>query len=71
MSKPASNENFLKEVSPDYTIHSRGSGSNGIDITLLRDSLSKTTWERMQANDDALNFAETLRAAMEKRNAKS
>ncbi len=71
MSKPASNENSLKEVSPDYTIHSRGSGSSGIDITLLRDSLSKTTWERMQANDDALNFAESLRAAMEKRNAKS
>jgi len=48
-----------------------GSGSDeGIDISLLEDSLSKTPWERMQANDDALRFADSLRAAMEKRNAK-
>ena len=39
-------------------------------IGLLKDSLAKTPWERMQANDDALNFAESLRAAMERRNAK-
>jgi hypothetical protein len=37
---------------------------------LLRDSLAKTPWERMQANDDALNFAELLRTAMEKHHAK-
>ncbi len=42
-----------------------------IDISLLEDSLKKTPWERMQANDDALRFADTLREAMEKRNAKS
>ena len=42
----------------------------GIDLSLLEDSLSKTPWERMQANDDALRFADSLRAAMEKRNAK-
>jgi len=47
------------------------SGSDvGIDLSLLEDSLSKTPWERMQANDDALRFADSLRAAMEKRNAK-
>jgi hypothetical protein len=47
-----------------------GNGSDeGIDLSLL-DSLSKTPWERMQANDDALLFADLLRAAMEKRNAK-
>jgi hypothetical protein len=40
-------------------------------LSLLRDSLAKTPWERMQANDDALNFAESLRIAMEKRRAKS
>jgi hypothetical protein len=45
-------------------------GDEEIDLSLLKDSLSKTTWERMQANDDALRFADTLRAAMEKRNAK-
>lgn len=42
-----------------------------IDLSLLEDSLAKTPWERMLANDDALRFAESLRAAMEKRNAKS
>jgi len=57
----------LREVSPSYAVHA----DEGIDLSLLKDSLAKTTWERMQANDDALNFAESLRAAMEKRNAKS
>jgi hypothetical protein len=41
-----------------------------IDLSLLEDSLAKTPWERMLANDDALNFADSLRTAMEKRNAK-
>ena len=68
MSNEANNENALKEASPDYGFES---GPSGIDISLLRDSLSKTPWERMQANDDALNFAESLRAAMKKRDAKS
>ncbi len=43
---------------------------DGMDVSLLEDSLAKTPWERMQANDDALRFADSLRAAMEKRNAK-
>lgn len=55
----------LREALPTY------SAGGDIDIELLKDSLAKTPWERMQANDDALNFADTLRAAMEKRNAKS
>jgi hypothetical protein len=38
---------------------------------LLEDSLTKSPWERMQANDDALNLGETLRAAMERRHAES
>ncbi len=42
-----------------------------VDISLLEDSLRKTPWERMLANDDALRFAELLREAMEKRNASS
>ncbi len=47
-------------------------GAEGdIDLFLLKDSLSKTPWERMQANDDALNFAESLQAAMKRRNAES
>jgi hypothetical protein len=40
------------------------------DLSLLKDSLAKTPWERMQANDDALNFGESLRAAMLKHHAK-
>lgn len=59
-------ENVLKEAAPAYR-----TAAGDIDLSLLKDSLSKTPWERMQANDDALNFAESLRAAMKKRNAKS
>jgi hypothetical protein len=58
------NEFILKESSPIY------GSDNEIDLSLLKDSLAKTPWERMQANDDALNFAESLRTAMRKRNAK-
>jgi hypothetical protein len=56
----------LHEAAPVY-----GSASvEDIDLFLLKDSLAKTPWERMQANDDALNFAESLRAAMLRRHAK-
>jgi hypothetical protein len=41
-----------------------------LDVSLLEDSLAKTPWERMQANDDALNFGDSLREAMERRHAK-
>ena len=64
--QPANDEMMLKETSPVYRVATE----NGIDLALLKDSLAKTPWERMQANDDALNFAESLRAAMERRNAK-
>ena len=56
----------LNDISPPY----RTAGDGDIDLALLKANLAKTPWERMQANDDALNFAESLRAAMEKRNAK-
>ena len=55
----------FSEAAPVYDASSR----DGIDLSLLRDSLSKTPWERMQANDDALNFAESLRHAMMNRHA--
>ncbi len=45
------------------------SSDSDIDLSLLDDSLAMTPWERMQANDDALNFAESLKRAMEERNA--
>jgi len=60
-------ESILNEASPVYLAATDGD----IDLSLSRESLAKTPWERMQANDDALNFAESLRAAMERRNAKS
>jgi hypothetical protein len=43
--------------------------TDGIDASLLEDSLALSPWERMQANDDALNFGGALRAAMERRRA--
>lgn len=64
--KRANNEIVLKEASPKYG----EVADSDIDLSLLKDSLAKTPWERMQANDDALNYAESLRAAMQKRNAK-
>ena len=61
------NQEFvLKETSAAYHVGADGD----IDVSLLKVNLAKTPWERMQANDDALNFAESLRTAMEKRNAK-
>ena len=47
------------------------SSDGEIDVTLLQDSLAKTPWERMQANDDALNFGDALRDAMQHGHAKS
>lgn len=59
-------ELVLQETSPKD-----GAATDGdIDLSLLKDNLAKTPWERMQANDDALNFAESLRAAMKERRAK-
>ncbi len=51
---------------PDTPSH-----ASDIDLSLLEESLRLTPWERMLANDDALNFAESLRRAMEKRYAES
>ncbi len=56
----------LKEASPACGVSTDGD----IDLSLLRDNLAKTPWERMQANDDALNFSESLRTAMKNHHAK-
>jgi hypothetical protein len=55
----------LKAISSSYV-----PDADDIDLSLLKDSLAKSAWERMQANDDALNFAESLRAAMNERHAR-
>ena len=44
---------------------------DGIDISLLEESLTKTVWERMLANDDALRLADLLQTAMLKTRAKA
>ncbi len=62
--------NDIKAAAPAAVLANGVSPADGLDVGLLEDSLAKTPWERMQANDDALRFAEALRAAMEKRNAK-
>ena len=46
-------------------------GSGDSDFSMLEDSLAMTPWERILANDDMVNFGDSLRDAMEKRNAKS
>ena len=42
----------------------------GIDLSLLEDSLAKTVWERMLANDDALRLADLLQSAVLRTRAK-
>ena len=60
------NGSAVREAAPEF----RAGTECEIDDSLLTDSLAKTPWERMQANDDALRFADSLRDAMERRNAK-
>lgn len=56
---------ILKEVSPENQFRP---GED--DFSMLEDSLALTPWERILANDDIVNFGDSLRVAMEKRNAK-
>jgi hypothetical protein len=65
------NEPVLKEAWPGYVPAGKGADDRDIDFSLLEESLRLTPWERMLANDDALNFAESLRAAMKRRHAES
>jgi hypothetical protein len=59
-------EMILKETSP-----ANQGGPGESDFSMLEDSLGMTPWERILANDDIVNFGDSLRAAIEKRNAKS
>jgi len=71
IAKAAKSKVTLKESVLEETPSTYGAAGDGIDLPLLMDSLAMSSWERMQANDDALNFGESLRAAMIKRNEKS
>lgn len=71
MMKARLNEPKAEESADVLAVQEAASAYRGeIDVSLLDDSLAKTPWERMQANDDALQFADSLRAAMLERNAK-
>lgn len=61
-----SGENILRESPPADQV-----GARENNFLMLQDSLAMTPWERILANDDIVNFGDSLRAAMEKRNAKS
>jgi len=61
--------NHVETTAPAAVLASSDKMADDLDIGLLEESLAKTPWERMPANDDALRFAELLRAAVEKRNA--
>jgi len=61
----ASSKQLLRETGPEY----RTTQEMNLP-SMLDDSLSISAWERIQANDDMMNFGEMLRTAMEKRNAK-
>jgi hypothetical protein len=63
------NASELREVLPSD--QSGADEVHGFDMTHLDDSLAMTPWERMLANDDMVNFGDSLRAAMEKRHAES
>ena len=63
-------ENALRELPARYSAGLPHTVGDDIDASLIAASLAMTPWERMQANDDALNFADSLRAAMIKRHAK-
>lgn len=41
----------------------------GIDLSHIEENFRLTPWERLQANDDAINFGEKLREAVARVNA--
>lgn len=43
----------------------------GIDLSLIDENLKLTPWERILANDDAINFVDMAREALNQRHAAS
>ena len=41
--------------------------ATGIDLSLIEENLKLTPWERILANDDTINFIDTVNAAMNER----
>jgi hypothetical protein len=71
MKRSKNKENVLRDSFQGYGPGGQGAEVKDIDLLLLEESLRMTPWERMLANDDALNFAESLRAAMKRKRAES
>lgn len=61
--KPGAAESEPRLATHDEGAAARQAADNGIDTGLLEESLSKSPWERMQANDDALRFLDSLQGA--------
>ena len=61
----------MESCRPDTTHPECAISDDGIDHAMLQESLSKSVWERMLANDDALRLTDMLRVAMTKNRAKS
>lgn len=51
------------ELRPDVDIET------GIDLSLIRENLKLSPWERILANDDTINFCDMAASAMKGRNA--
>jgi hypothetical protein len=60
MNKPIPIEDFPSEEE----LRPKVDSVTGIDLSLIKENLKLTPWERMQANDDAVNFGNMLREAM-------
>ncbi len=63
-------ENFEEAVLRESPV-TRQAVARRSDWAMLEDSLAMTLWERILANDDTVNFGDSLHAAMERENAKS
>lgn len=46
-------------------------GDDQIDLSLIRENLKLSPWERLLANDDTVNFCDMARAAMKQAHAAS
>ena len=49
---------------PEEELRPKVDPVTGIDLSLIAENLKLTPWERIQANDDAVNFGNLLREAV-------
>lgn len=64
MSKSTNLEkDILAETAPPYGSAWRAAEAQGIDMSLLEESLQRTPWERIQAHQSALALVRALQKA--------